>query len=308
MKEQDFVKKINEIDGKFCVDDLKLKIDRKFIRINNLKIEENDLLSLFDSKNIKYKQTDLKLCYEILDSDFNLVSMTEYLKGYFYFQDYGSQLVAAILDVKEDELVLDMASAPGSKTTQMAQNSNNKSNIVALELNFERINKMQSNMDRMGVDNLIVLNIDAKDFLDDDIFAENNVFFDKILLDAPCSGNYLIEDDWFFKRTYEDIQRVSYIQLKILMNAIKLIRKGGELVYSTCTMNVEENEFLINQFLMKCGYDVEIVDISKQFKNSFDYKQFIVKNKLDKNIANCLRIMPNNDGLNPFFICKIKKV
>ncbi|MDD3263301.1 MAG: RsmB/NOP family class I SAM-dependent RNA methyltransferase [Candidatus Nanoarchaeia archaeon] len=303
-----FVEQMKNFDNNFSIEFLDLINSRFFIRINTLKISENNMLKIFDKKNIKYVKTNVELCYEILESEFNVVSMVEYLLGYFYIQDYGSQLIPYLLEPKENDLILDMASAPGSKTTQIAQMTNNKSKIVALELNFERISKLESNIDRLNIDNLVVLNIDAKDFLNDDIFSDNKMEFDKILLDAPCSGNYLIEEDWFFKRSEDDINEVAYVQSKLLNNAFNLLKKGGILVYSTCTMNIEENEFLINDFLTRFNSEVEIINCNDSYKNSFSYDNFIDKYKLNKKIKNCIRILPTNDSFKPFFICKIKKI
>lgn len=278
---------------------------KKFVRVNTLKISVPEALKVLEKKNIKVRKTNLSYCFEIVDSDFNIVSTKEYLEGFFYLQDYGSQLACAVMEPKKEDLILDMASAPGSKLSQIAQLTENESRIVSLEINFERVKKIESNLSRLGVDNVVSLNINARDFLNDAFDEDFEFKFDKILLDTPCSGNFCVEDNWFEKRSEKDIREMSFLQYRLLLRALDMLKPGGELVYSTCTLNVDENEKIVNKILE--NWNVELIDLSKFHRNTFNYEEALKKLGLRSEISKCIRIMNSTDDLEPFFICKMKK-
>lgn len=263
----------------------------KSIRINTLKVKDIKRLSRF------------KL--EKLPLDFSYVSKTklpmgatlEYLEGYYYLQELGSQAAVQVLDPKENDVVLDMAASPGGKTTQISQYMNNKGVVFALELKKQRLPSLINNINRMGAKNVIVYNMDAKDA------SELDTQFDKILLDAPCSGNYTKESDWFEKRTLTDIKKNSTFQRNLLKSALSLLKEGGILVYSTCSLEPEENELNIDWLLSEEKVTLEEIKLpigSKGLTN-FDNKD------LNPELSKTVRFWPHKEKTQGFFIAKIRK-
>ena len=168
--------------------------------------------------------------------------------GYFTIQDMSAGLTAKILNPKPDELVLDACSAPGGKTTYMAELMNNKGKIEAWDIHEHRTKLVEQNAKRLGID---IISTQVKDAsIYDEKLTEK---FDKILLDVPCLGIGVIKrkPDIKWQRKIEDVEEITTIQKTILENCSKYLKKGGELVYSTCSILKEENEEVISKFLTK---------------------------------------------------------
>ncbi|HSK73017.1 MAG TPA: RsmB/NOP family class I SAM-dependent RNA methyltransferase, partial [Pyrinomonadaceae bacterium] len=168
-------------------------------------------------------------------------------KGEFYFQDEASQMTAQAVELKENESFFDVCAAPGSKTTLVAkQGSENARLIAAGDLYSHRIETLKSNCLKQGVENVRILQYDAERSLP---FAEES--FDAVLVDAPCSGTGTIRHNpeirYFLQEG--DFIALSDKQLRILRNASNLVKSGGRLVYSTCSLEKEENEAVIGRFL-----------------------------------------------------------
>jgi NOL1/NOP2/sun family putative RNA methylase len=210
------------------------------LRINTLKIKPAELIRRLHKEKIKVTRIPFLKYGYWYEAPFSLGSTPEYLQGYYYLQEAASQVSAEYLDPQKNETVLDMAAAPGSKTTYLAQLMENTGTIIALDIADWRLNALRNNCERMGVTNVLLYNKDAR-------YAEDlNIEFDKVLLDAPCSGNFCIEEDWFNKRTLEDIQQNSRKQKELLRTAFSVLKKGGRLVYSTCSLEPEEDEEVVN--------------------------------------------------------------
>lgn len=207
------------------------------LRINTLLIKENELLKRLEEKGVllkKAKQTNHG--YFIEHAPFKLSSTLEYLKGFFFMQDASAQKAAELLDPKPNDKVLDMCAAPGAKTTHLAQIMQNKGVIVGTELKKERLIGLKNNLERCNVKNTLIYNMNAKDA------PKLNMQFDKILLDAPCSGNFTQDKDWFAKRDLAGITRNANLQRQLLKAAFYDLKKEGEIVYATCSLEPEENE------------------------------------------------------------------
>jgi 16S rRNA (cytosine967-C5)-methyltransferase len=167
--------------------------------------------------------------------------------GKIYFQDEGSQIIANAVELKGNESFLDVCAAPGSKVTQISNFKFQISNlIVAGDLYFPRVKILQKNCQNQGVDFINILQYDAENILP---FADES--FDVVLLDAPCSGTGTIRHNpeirYFLEK--KDFAELAFKQLKILKNASKLIKRGGRIIYSTCSLEVEENEDVCQRFL-----------------------------------------------------------
>ncbi len=211
--------------------------------------------------------------------------------GKIYFQDEGSQMVGNVVDLKENESFLDICAAPGSKTTQISNFKFLNSNlIVAGDLHFQRVKILQQNCRNQGVDFVNVLQYDAENVMP---FADES--FDVVLLDAPCSGTGTIRHNpeirYFLER--KDFNELAGKQLKILNRASKLIKRGGRIIYSTCSLEKEENEAVCGIFLVE-NTDFQLVKpkISDRFLTPQGFA----------------RTFPQNDKMDGFFIAVFEKM
>jgi tRNA (cytosine40_48-C5)-methyltransferase len=271
------------------IDPEKIKL-KQAIRVNNLNINEKELIKRLKEKEVSVNKISFLKNGYYVDSDFSLGSTEEYLSGYYYLQEAASQTISEILDPKEDELILDMCSAPGSKTTHLSQLMKNKGTIIALDSNLKRIEALKNNLERMKCKNVIVYRKDAK-------YANDfNLKFDKILLDAPCSGNFLIEEDWFEKRDIEGILKNAIEQKKLIAAAIRILKKDGILIYSTCSLEPEENEEIIEYVLD--NFDIQLENINLK----------IGEKGLTEKTKKCIRFWPEKTHTQGFFLAKIKKL
>lgn len=252
------------------------------VRVNNLKITKQDLIEKLKEKNIE--------CEEIIEDDFmtkdflilnkirNIENLDLFKNGYFTIQDISAGLTAKILEPKQEENILDACSAPGGKTTYMAELMKNEGTIEAWDIHEHRTKLVEQNAKRLGID---IIKTQVKDA---SIYDENlNEKFDKILLDVPCLGIGVIKrkPDIKWQRKIEDIEEITKIQKTILENCSKYLKKGGYLVYSTCSILKEENEDVILEFLTE----------NKNFE--------VVKNST-------INITPD-EAKDGFFICKLYK-
>jgi NOL1/NOP2/sun family putative RNA methylase len=268
------------------------------LRVNTLKIKNDELVKRMKSKEVTLQKIPyLENGYSYYAA-FSLGSTQEYLQGFYYLQESASQLPVQVLDPKPGEKVLDMAASPGSKTTQIAQLMNNSGLIVALENDAGRLDRLKNNIERMGVKNTIVYKKDAR--FSDDL----DIKFDKILLDAPCSGNFCVELDFFKKRTIQDFQNKAKVQKELLRSASRSLKKGGVLVYSTCSLEPEENELVIDEFL-SLNKDMMLVDTKLSVGEPGLTEIF--GNKINQNINLTRRFWPHKTGMEGFFIAKMVK-
>lgn len=240
-------------------------------RVNTLKISKEELL-----KNNHFKAGNL--APEALLYDAGNIANTEYFKqGLVTIQDESSQLVASLLDPQSDDLVLDMCCAPGSKTTHLAALMKNQGKIIACDLFEHKINLVAANLKRLGVTN-VELHVQDATILDAKYSKET---FDKILLDAPCSGLGVMKRKPEIK--YHDsniMDSIILLQRKLLDNAYYLLKNDGKMVYSTCTLNKKENESMIKQFLNKFP-DMRIIEEKKILPYDYDSDGFYMC-KLEK--------------------------
>ena len=221
----------------------------------------------------------------------NIVKMPEYINGNISIQDESAGLSSFILNPKEGETVLDACSAPGGKTTYLAEIMNNTGSIVAWDIYEERLKQVDENAKRLGI------NIIKTEVKDASIYDKSyDKKFNKILLDVPCLGLGVIrrKPDIKWNRNEENIDEITKIQYQILKTCSKYLKDDGILVYSTCSILKEENINIIERFLEE--EDFEIVDISDKVKKDFKYV----------NEKNTIELFPNekHDG---FFIACLKR-
>lgn len=279
------------------------------LRCNTLKISPNQLKNRLEEKGWK-----IKIPFEdfpeimIVTSSLlpgELGRALEHVLGYYYIQEIASMLPSLVLNPKPNEKILDLCAAPGSKTTQIAAMMKNSGILIANEVKFGRLKVLSSNLERCGVINAIVTRKDGIALCKR--FEKQNYFFDKILLDAPCSGEGTIRSvpkglEMWNPKTIENL---SQLQKALIASAISILKPNGELVYSTCTHAPEENEEVID-FALK-NFNVKIKKINLPVKT----RQGIIKWK-DKSYSNNVklscRIYPHDADTEGFFIAKIKKI
>jgi NOL1/NOP2/sun family putative RNA methylase len=268
----------------------------QYIRINTLKIDVDSLKQKLLEKEIILEQTQLQEVFLIVESKFPIGATLEYLSGYYYIQDLSSCFAVESLDIKESDRVLDMAASPGGKTSFIAQKMNNNGVILALESDRKRLRKMMFNLSRCGVVNTVLWNIKGEEIVN------YHYKFDKVLLDVPCSCDGIIQKDPLRKTTYskESIAYCSTRQSQLVESALRVIKPDGLLVYSTCSLAPEENEFIINSLVDKFDITVESINIGADSLIQFGDKV------MDNSIKFTRRFYPHIHNTNGFFIAKIR--
>ena len=270
------------------------KADRKTtLRVNNLKSNINEIKERLLKEKIQYQEILWNKDALVINENDKISKLDIYEDGKIYLQSLSSMLPPIILDPKEKENILDMAAAPGSKTTQIASITNNNSYITACEVNNIRAERLKYNIEKQGVNCAFVMVKDARKL--DDFFS-----FDKILLDAPCSGSGTISlKNENLQRVFTEklINKSAEVQLALLKKATKLLKPGGEMVYSTCSILSLENEEIVEKALK--GTKAEVVPI----KNDKLFKELPL---LPVKIAGTLCVAPN-ELYEGFFIAKIRK-
>jgi len=271
---------------------------QKSLRANTLKItpkEITDRLKKLGCELTKIEYTDFGYYYT---TTFSLGATSEYLQGYYYLQEAASQLPPQVLEPKPEETVLDMCAAPGSKTTEIAQYMQNKGTLVALDADPRRLFALRNNLERCGVSNALLYRKDARFVFD------LGIQFDKVLLDAPCSGNYAIEEDFFIKKSVDGIRERSRLQKELLKAAVKVLKKNGTLVYSTCSLEPEENEMNIDWLLSKYP-EMKLEQV--QVNIGDDGLTEVFGKKLNPELKKCKRFWPTKTKTEGFFIAKLVK-
>lgn len=264
------------------------------LRANTIKTEANNVAKELQKAGIEFDKVNWSdnafIIKNATESDIRNLSI--YKNGEIYMQSLSSMIPAIILSPNAGENILDMTAAPGGKTTQIAALSNNQCFITACEKNKIRLDRLKYNLEKQGATSTNVMNIDARKL--DDFFS-----FDKVLLDAPCSGSGTLNtnDENLEKYfTKELIQRSQKTQFELLQKAINVLKPGNEMVYSTCSILQEENEENIQKYIKK-GL-VEIVPIN--------LKQYEEIPKLPTKIEGTMCICPD-ELYEGFFVAKLRK-
>ncbi|MFH1855165.1 MAG: RsmB/NOP family class I SAM-dependent RNA methyltransferase [bacterium] len=260
------------------------------IRVNTLKTNAAHLLQIFDSHSIVYEPSPISSIAFIIRSDKRmLLDLDAYNNGLFYIQSLSSMLPVIVLDPKPNEKILDIAAAPGSKTTQMAAIMNNTGQIVANDNSRIRGYKLRANLKIQGVTNTTVVISPGQT-----IWKEYPEYFDKALVDAPCSmeGTFTTTnpktcEHWSIKAIKELVQRQKWL----LRSAVSATKPGGIIVYSTCTLEPEENEKVIEWILKKELGKVELFEPTTLIYPSELMEGFFIAKlkKLQSTIPNILK-------------------
>lgn len=230
----------------------------------------------------------------------------EHLLGYYYIQEIASMLPVLALKPKPEELVLDLAAAPGSKTTQISAEMQNTGTVIANEISLKRIKILASNAERCGSMNVIITKKEGISLCEK--LKEGGVEFDKILIDAPCSGEGTLRSTPVTYKMWNinTVKKFSRIQKNMVSSAIEILKPEGEIVYSTCTHAPEENEEVVD-FILKNFDNIKIEKISLPIKcrpgvTGWDGKEY------DKNVIKSCRIYPQDNNTEGFFIAKFRRI
>lgn len=274
------------------------KLEQKpsqYIRVNTLKTNRDDLERRLVAKGFSLEHTVLSEVLKVTKAPMATGATNEYLLGHYYIQDLSSCMAVEALDVQGGQSVLDMAAAPGGKTTHIAQRMQNTGSIVALEPNQKRARSMSFNLDRLGVANTCILYADA-------LAATNLGKFDRVLLDAPCSCEGVIAKDKTRKTSHrpEDVDYCAGRQEKMLEAAIGACKSSGIVVYSTCSFAPEENEVVVDRMVRKFGVSVEPVPHGSEGLASFGNMEF------EKSVRNARRFYPHVHDTTGFFVARMK--
>jgi NOL1/NOP2/sun family putative RNA methylase len=269
----------------------------QYIRVNTLKTSRKELEARLCSKGFELKKTSIPEVLAVEKAPIAIGATNEYLFGYYYIQDLSSCIAADALDASKDELILDVAAAPGGKTTFIAQRMENTGLIIALEPSVRRARAMSFNLARCGVFNTCILRTDG-------IHTEKlQMKFDRVLLDAPCSCEGVIAKDATRKTSHtpEDVDYCSARQDKLIEAAAMVVKPGGVLVYSTCSFAPEENEIVVDRLLQKLGNVV--IEPLKYGSNGLAR---FGKMTFDSQLKNTRRFYPHIHDTTGFFIAKLR--
>lgn len=271
------------------------------LRVNTLKAKHEEVVVLL--RDIKMRQLSFyREGYSVLGK-YPLGKHITHNLGLIYGQEVASMIPAVILEPQPGEVILDMCAAPGSKTTQIAQMMDNRGMLVANEVSRKRIRGLIHNIKRCGLINEVVISKSGQKL--HRIFDD---YFDRILIDAPCSAEGTIRRSkavlyhWGMK----NIQRMSRIQIGLIMSGFRALRPGGTMVYSTCTIAPEENERVVSYLLEKFP-EAEVLPVKlHDFKLRPGVTQWQGVS-FDRRVERCVRVLPQDNDTAPFFIAKLTK-
>jgi len=281
------------------------------IRCNTLKITPEKLKQRLEKKGWKIKQP-FNEHPEIMIIESNLLPgeigrAIEHMLGYYYVQEISSMLPVLALKPKENETILDLCAAPGSKTTQIAAEMKNTGTLIANEISIGRIKILANNTEKCGVTNTIITRKDGTELCER--LKNNGIEFDKIFLDAPCSGEGTLRSSvktaimW----NINTIRSMSKLQKALFESAFEVLKVGGEILYSTCTHAPEENEEIVNFALEKFKGRIKIEIISLPIKCRPGVVSWQDKTYSNEVKASC-RIYPQDNNTEGFFLAKFKKI
>ncbi|EPZ32933.1 Nop2p domain-containing protein [Rozella allomycis CSF55] len=277
------------------------------IRTNTLKTRRRDLAQALINRGVNLDPLGewSNVGLQIYESNVPIGATPEYMQGHYMLQAAASMLPVMALEPKENERILDMCAAPGGKTTYIAQMMKNTGCLFANDVNKDRLKGLVANVHRLGIRNVVVCNYDGHQF------PKVIGGFDRVLLDAPCSGTGVISKDPSVKinKTEKDFQYLQHLQKELILAAIDSVdansKTGGIIVYSTCSVTIEENEGVID-YILKKRPNVKLIptglSFGKEGFTSFRGKKFHPSLNLTR------RYYPHTHNMDGFFVAKLKKV
>ena len=274
---------------------------RRSIRVNTLKISVDELKERLEKKLILMPIPWCKEGFwvEHKEGRRDIGNLPEHSLGYFYIQEAASMIPPIVLDPKPGEIVLDMCAAPGSKSSQIAALMKNKGVLIANDYQGIRLAPLGINLQRMGITNVIITLMEGRFFKD--------FKFDSILIDAPCSGTGTIRKSLKTLRVWNPdmVKRLAGTQRQLIETAFNNLKEGGTMVYSTCSLEPEEDEGVVDYLLSKHD-NAKLEEIAVNIKRSNAILEF-GGNIYSREIKKCLRLWPQDNDTEGFFVAKIIK-
>ena len=271
----------------------------QYIRIDP-NTDHNNLILRLQKYGIELERAQLPFAYKVIKGSDKVGKTLEFTLGMYYVQSLSSMIPPFILNPSENDITLDLCAAPGSKTTQLAELMNRRGTLIANEVNQQRVGSLNFNVDKMNLSNIGVMK--QKGELISKTFDN---YFDKILVDAPCSALGIVQkknevSNWW---NLEQAEKIAEVQFKLLVSAVKAAKVGAEIIYSTCTLTIEENEFVLDKILKKYPVEIEEFDLPLKHVNGFtkfgEYE--------NQNLALSKRIIPWENDSEGFFVAKLRK-
>mgnify|MGYP005766173565 CR=1 FL=1 len=301
---KEFMKNLSEMFSPIVIDRIVAgMINDRYttLRVNTIKYTALKFIQYCKEHNIKFERViwyqDAFIIKNMKEKEIQKLDIYE--KGYIYLQSLSSMIPPIVLNPKPKEKILDLTAAPGSKTTQLSALMENQGHILANELDKIRCERLKYNVDMQGAKIVEVVNGRGEK-----IGEKYQKMFDKVLLDAPCSGegrfcarNVMSYRNWSLK-TVKDLSK---LQKKLIESAYKALKPNGIMVYSTCTLNKEENEFILNWAIN--NLQLKILDIEVDFQKALPG----FSEDLDVSINKSIRILPSKE-MEGFFVAKLKKI
>jgi 16S rRNA (cytosine1407-C5)-methyltransferase len=269
-------------------------------RINPLKIDTPSAINQLRKEGIRFQEIPfIQYSFLLQSPEKDLIKTELYKNGALYLQGLSGMIPPLLLGPRQNETVLDLAASPGSKTTMLAALMSNSGQIHAIEPDFIRLQRLEHNCEILGVTNTDFFKANAEKFRP----PTPDLLYDKILADVPCSGegrfNLFDTSSYIFWKEKE-ISKFANLQYKILKAGIDLLKVGGKLVYSTCTLNPQENEDVIKKLLETYQGSLKTIPIKLSEVNIPEFK------KVEQGKLHALRIIPST-RFEGFFICQIEK-
>lgn len=276
---------------------------KPYLRLSDLYSDPLITIEALKNYGIELKKIEaVRSAYMINSGTENAGKTLEFMLGKYYIQSLSSMIPALVLNPSKDDRVLDLCAAPGSKTTLLAELMENKGTLYANEISLERLKGLVFNLEKMSLVNVGV--IKNKGELLSKAFGN---YFDKILVDVPCSGLGIVQkkgevSNWW---SLERAEKIADLQTRLLVSAVKMAKEGAEIIYSTCTITLEENELVLNKILRK--YPVVLEEFELPVPSHPGYTEYEGE-KLNPEISKAKRIIPWEVNSEGFFIAKLRKI
>lgn len=268
---------------------------RQAIRVNNSNSKGKNLVQRLAGLGVQLEKIPfLQSGYWVAESKVSAGATAEYLLGLYSIQEAAAQIPVTLFTDLGGKKVLDIAAAPGGKTVQLADIMDNTGAVVALDVDKRRITALENHLERCHVANTVVYILDGRRA------QLLGIKFNRVLVDAPCSGNFTTDENWFKHRTIKDIERNSAVQRELLTKAVEVLSDNGELVYSTCSLEPEEDELNVDWAIRALDLEIQEVDCIGQAGLTKVFGK-----QLDPTVAKSRRLWP--DQTQGFFVCKFKK-
>jgi len=281
--------------------DVSLSFLRRSIRVNTLKISVEEAKARL---SCNWKLTPIPWCSEGFWVEHNegrrdIGNTTEHMLGYIYVQESASMIPPVVLGPKPDEHILDMCASPGSKATQIAMYMKGTGVLIANDYKGDRLKALGINMQRCGITNTAVTLMRGHTF--------KGVEFDRVLVDAPCSGTGTIRKSFKTLRMWNPnmVKRLAGTQRQLIQTGFDILREGGTMVYSTCTLEPEEDEAVVD-FLLSNNDNAKLERINIDLKRGEPVLEF-EGSAYSPDVKKCLRIWPQDNDTEGFFVAKIIK-